>query len=163
MRAQSVAVLKAHPTLYLKSHFRGVAVVAFTPCATELLQLLRAYPPPATMPRRILNEGVLRSILRVASDHPAVSLVMALAEAFLLFLWIEAARGCLMPGPNQLAKITLIGIALYFLLISGGAQAIGRYRSPVMPALCVLAAGGLAGTKKRGRIGPDRKVPQLNS
>jgi 4-amino-4-deoxy-L-arabinose transferase-like glycosyltransferase len=38
-------------------------------------------------------------------------------------------------------------IAVYFLLLSGGAQAVGRYRMPIMPLLCILAAGTAAGRR----------------
>jgi hypothetical protein len=154
MREQSVQILRVHPALYLKSHIRGVGVVAFTPCATELLQLVRAYPPSNTMPRRILNEGLTKSLLRVIQAHPGVAIVMAILEIFLLALYVLAMRGCFVPGRERTMTLTLVCIAMYFLLISGGAQAIGRYRSPVMPEVCILAAGGLAAAKKNA--GPSR-------
>jgi hypothetical protein len=34
-------------------------------------------------------------------------------------------------------------------LISGGAQAVGRYRLPIIPELCILAGGGLAAVEKK--------------
>jgi hypothetical protein len=122
----------------------GVGVVAFTPCAAEFLQLLNAYPSSASMPHRVLNEGVAKSALRIFIAHPGVSIIMALFEAFLLALYGLAIRGYLTADRRNPAVITLVGIAIYFVLISGGAQAVGRYRAPVMPLLCVLAAGGLS-------------------
>jgi hypothetical protein len=45
--------------------------------------------------------------------------------------------------------ILVVGGGFYFLGISGGAQAVARYRLPVMPELCLLAAGVVkAGTVK---------------
>jgi hypothetical protein len=143
MRTQSTQILANHPALYLRTHIKGVAVVAFSPCATEWLQLLGAYPNPESMPRRILNEGVVRSIWRVVLAHPGVMLLMAVFEALLLILYALAMRGFLQPSFNKLAASTLLAIALYFLFISGGAQAIGRYRLPIMPILCLFAAIGL--------------------
>jgi hypothetical protein len=64
-------------------------------------------------------------------------------------LYLSAMRGCLGVDRIRPAMLTLIGIALYFLLISGGAQAVGRYRLPLMPELCILAAGGLTLSRKR--------------
>lgn len=149
MRAQSVQILRAHPGLYLRTHFAGVGVVAFTPCATELLQLLDAYPAADTMPRRILNEGVAASLMSVISLHPGVTFVMAVLEVFLLLLYFFAFVGCWSEGREKTMTSTLVCIALYFLLISGGAQAVGRYRLPVMPELCVLAAGSLASRRNQ--------------
>ena len=165
MRAQSFAILAAHPALYLKSHFAGVAVVAFTPCATELLQLLAAYPPAGVMPHRIVNEGLATSVKLILAAHPAVAITMALLFSFLLFLYIAAIGGVLSPGRNSAAMLTVAGIALYFLLISGGAQAVGRYRVPVMPELCILAAGGLTlsrKTKPRSHNSPAVEIHKVS-
>jgi Dolichyl-phosphate-mannose-protein mannosyltransferase len=149
MRAASMKILSQHPGLYLKTHVVGVGVVMFTPCGTELLQLLGAYPPGDAMPHRVLNEGVAASVRRVILAHPGVAATMALLEGFLLLLYLLALRGCLNAGHLSLAMLTLAGVAAYFLLISGGAQAVGRYRSPVMPELCILAAGGVTVYRKK--------------
>jgi 4-amino-4-deoxy-L-arabinose transferase-like glycosyltransferase len=144
MRSQAIETIASHPGLYLRTHSAGVGIVAFTPCATELLQLLGAYPAGSSMPHRIVNEGVAASVKRVILDHPQVAVAMAFLEAFLLLLYALAIRGCLRADSDRPAILMLAGIAMYFLLISGGAQAVGRYRQPVMPELCILAAGGLA-------------------
>jgi hypothetical protein len=143
MRTQSTKILAEHPALYLKSHLKGVAVVAFSPCATEWLQLLGLYPNPESMPRRILNEGIEASVKRIVLAHPGVMLAMAVFAAFLLALYLLAIRGFVRTPQNRHAAITLLGVALYFLFIAGGAQAVGRYRAPVMPILCLFAAAGL--------------------
>jgi hypothetical protein len=157
MRVQSMQILARHPALYLRTHMRGVAVVAFSPCATEWLQMLGVYPNPETMPRRILNEGVAKSIGRIAAAHPWIMLIMAVLEILLLTLYALAWRGCFRKSRNRLSTVTLLGIALYFVLIAGGAQAIGRYRLPIMPILCLFAAAGIPvarAKEMRGHQGP---------
>jgi hypothetical protein len=161
MRTQSLAILAAHPGLYLKTHFAGVAIVAFTPCATELLQLIGAYPPGDAMPHRILNEGVAASAKSVILSHPGVAITMALFEGFLLLLYAGAVRCFAGSGRISSPMLTLAGIALYFLLISGGAQAVGRYRQPVMPELCILAAGGLTLSRKKQLRGHDSPAVEI--
>jgi hypothetical protein len=83
-----------------------------------------------------------------------VAITMALLEGFLLFLYVSAIRGCLGSDSFRPALLTIAGVALYFLLISGGAQAVGRYRLPVMPELCILAAGGLTFSHKKKTAEP---------
>jgi len=98
--------------------------------------------------------------------HPGVTMTMAVLEAFLLLLYALAARGVFSYRAATVPLLTLIGIALYFLLISGGAQAVGRYRLPVMPELCILAAGGLAAfqrKEKRGHHSPADSVQSVSS
>jgi hypothetical protein len=148
MRTQSTQILTQHPALYLKSHLKGVAVVALSPCATEWLQLLGIYPNPDSMPHRILNQGIPKSIRRIALDHPGITLLMCALEAFLIVLYALAVRGLWRARQNRIAVFSLFGIALYFLLISGGAQAVGRYRLPVMPILCLFAAAGISRSQK---------------
>jgi hypothetical protein len=155
MRTQSMQILSAHRLLYLKTHFIGVGVVAFSPAATELLQLLNIYPVDDSMPHRIVNEGIAKSILRVVLHHPAIMALMGILVGMLIALYALAFCGVFLARGSALAISTIAGIALYFLLISGGAQAVGRYRLPILPELCILAAGGIASIqKRRGLNGP---------
>ena len=163
MRGQSLQILGQHRLLYLKTHFAGVGVVAFTPCATELLQLLHLYPQDEQMPQRILNQGIMSSLAQVMRTHPGVTIIMGSFELILLLLYASAIFGIFRGRAKRVPLILLIGIALYFLLISGGAQAVGRYRLPVMPEICILAAGGLSvfGAKeKRSPKDPARSLSQ---
>jgi len=161
MRTQALAVIAAHPVLYLGTHIAGVGVVAFTPCATELLQMLGAYPHGGAIPHRIVNEDITASIQRIVTMYPVAAATMALFEVYLLFLYIFAIRGCLRARDTRLAMLTLTGIILYFILISGGAQAVGRYRLPIMPALCILAAGGLMRTRKKETAEPEGPAVEI--
>jgi hypothetical protein len=164
MRTRSAEILKANAGLYLKTHFTGVGIVAFTPAASELMQLLDTYPKGDSMPQRILNEGILSSFQSVLLAHPLLICVMLLLEVFLLALYVFAVRGICNSAARPLAVLTLVSFALYFLLISGGAQAVGRYRMPIMPILCILAAGGLSSlrTKKmRGQSSPASALVTL--
>jgi 4-amino-4-deoxy-L-arabinose transferase-like glycosyltransferase len=152
MRTSSIAILSQHPALYLRTHLLGVGLVAFTPAATEFLQLINLYPSPQSMPRHLLNEGVFDSTWNALRSHPFVLVSMICFESFLAVMYLLAIWGGFLGHGSRFAILTLVGIATYFLLISGGAQAVGRYRLPIIPELCVLAAGGFADrTKKRAK------------
>jgi len=159
MHTQSLRILANHRALYLKTHVAGVAVVAFTPCATELLQLLNLYPQDEEMPHRILNEGILHSFVRVLKIHPGVTATMAFFEVTLLVLYAFALYGIIRGRGKRISLFLLIGVSLYFLLISGGAQAVGRYRLPIMPEICLLAGGGFAAYRAKKRAEPERLRP----
>lgn len=157
MRMESMAVLREHRLLYLKTHFRGMLVVAFSPGATEFLQLIGAYPDTRSMPRRVVNEGLLVSGLRLVRTHPGVAAAMVTFAMPLLFLYGAAGFGVVR---GKLPMVLLVvGVGLYFVGIAGGAQAVGRYRVPEMPELCVLAAGIVARTKGTGP--GNRKQQQI--
>jgi len=141
MRSEAARVLRAHPGTSLKVQLEGSAMVAFTPCAAELLRLLGVYP--ADGPQRVLNEGPLRSAIRLEQAHPWAAALMAALEVVLLGLYLLAARGALCGCARRDVMLLLLGVSLYFLAVSGGAQAVGRYRLPVMPIVCLFAAAGL--------------------
>lgn len=147
MRDESLAVLREHRLLYLKTHLRGMLVVTFSPGATEFLQLVGAYPDTRSMPRRVVNEGLLASGWRLVRTHPGVAAGMVIFALPLAFLYGAAGVG-FFRGRREMVLL-VAGVGLYFLAISGGAQAVARYRVPVMPELCVLA-GGLARHKSVG-------------
>lgn len=149
MRTASMAILSQHPFLYLKTHFIGAGLVAFTPAASEFLQLLNLYPAPQSMPHHILNEGIFYATSVTARIHPNVLIAMVCFEALLILLYGLGIWGCLFGRGSRFAIFALVGIAMYFMLISGGAQAVGRYRLPIVPELCVLAAGGIAEIAKK--------------
>ena len=155
MRSQSVQILAQHRLLYLKTHFTGVVVVVFTPCATELLQLLHLYPQDQQMPQRILNEGIINSLAQIMRAQPLVTIVMGSFELILLLYYASAVCGIFSGNGEKIPLSLLIGIALYFLLISGGAQAVGRYRLPVIPEVCILAAGGLSIIRSKRKAEPE--------
>jgi 4-amino-4-deoxy-L-arabinose transferase-like glycosyltransferase len=143
MRSEAARVLRAHPGVFLRIVFEGSAVVVFTPCASELLRLLAAYPEDGAMPARVVDEGPARAALRLAKAHPWPAAAMAALEAVLLCLYILAARGALYGRAHREMLWLLLGVSLYFITVSGGAQAVGRYRLPVMPIVCIFAAAGL--------------------
>jgi hypothetical protein len=95
------------------------------------------------MPQRLVNDGVQRSFKRIAREHLGIALVMMLFSASALLLYGAAFMG-LLSGRRTGAMCILAGTALYFLLISGGAQAVARYRLPAIPELCILASAGIS-------------------
>jgi hypothetical protein len=69
---------------------------------------------------------------------------MAFLELYLLTLYLLAARGIFL-GAAQFATLwLLLGVSLYFIAVSGGVQAVGRYRLPIMPIVCIFAAMSLS-------------------
>ena len=151
MNSQATQVLRSHPGVYLRTHVEGSAVVAFTPCAADLLRLLAVYPEDGETPKRVVNEGPARAALRLAKAHPGPAAAMAVLEFVLLCLYLLAVRGAIC-GPVRRDVIWLmLGVSLYFLAVSGGAQGVGRLRLPVMPIVCIFAAAGL---RRRNCPGP---------
>ena len=145
MTAQAVSILRAYPGVALGMQVEGAAVAALTPCAADLLRMLGVWP--RDWPSRVIARGPLRSALYLAHTHPAIAALMAMLEATVLLFYLLAVRGAVRTGFRGAQLWLLCGVALYFLAVSGGAQAVGRYRLPIMPIICLLAAAGVARTE----------------
>jgi hypothetical protein len=143
MYTEATHILLAHPGIFARMYLEGSAMVAFTPCAADLLRLLAAYPEDSEMPGRVVDAGPVRAALRLAGAHPWPATVMAALEAVLLCLYLLAARGLIYCRARRDLLGLLLGVSLYFLAVSGGAQAVGRYRLPIMPVVCIFAAAGI--------------------
>lgn len=160
MRGEALRILGEHRAQYLRSHLTGVGVVALSPCATEWLQIFGTYPGEQSMPKRIVNEGIVASAIRIATQHSGVFAFMLVLETALLITYVLAIVGVINSSATRTEMFLLIGIVFYLLLLSGGAQAVGRYRLPAMPELCIFAAGGIVALRK-SKAGQTEEVMSL--
>ena len=140
MAAEAARIVGGHSGIALRMYIEGAAVVAFTPSAAELLRLTGAWPQG--WPASVIDRGPVRSALWMLRAQPGVAALMAALEAVLLFFYVLVLRGAKRMGARNAQLWLLAGVALYFFAVSGGTQAVGRYRLPAMPEVCVLAGAG---------------------
>jgi hypothetical protein len=142
MRSSAAHILLAHPALFLRIHVQGMLRTAFNPGAAPLFSLLGAPLDPATFVRE-QDEGPLRAAWSVARQAPFRAAVLAAFAAVLLAFYLLALLGALSRRVPPIPLFLLLGLALYFAALSGGAIGEARFRLPIMPELCILAAAGL--------------------
>jgi 4-amino-4-deoxy-L-arabinose transferase-like glycosyltransferase len=133
LREQAMSRLAGHPFRYLKVHLRGSAATLFAPGARRLMELFVAEPRLGTAAWQLLTIGL-----------GALLLVTYLLSV--LGLAALARRGVF-------PALLLLVIAGYFALLSGGPNGTGRYRQPLMPLFCILAAAGLVRLRTRAEVG----------
>jgi Dolichyl-phosphate-mannose-protein mannosyltransferase len=142
MQVEANRVLRAHPWLFLRTHFAGSMRTAFNPGAAVLLSVLKA-PVGDIAYAQERDEGPLRAALSIAKEYPAQTILMVALEVALVALYIFAVCGVLSGGAPGACLWLLLGVWLYFFCVSGGAIAAARLRLPVMPIVCVFAAAGI--------------------
>lgn len=142
---EATRILLAHPLLAAYLQLKGTAIVALTPGTAGLFDLLGLKPHSA--PSRLTAEDPIRASLNFARINPIHALIMAVVIAYLLWLYWHAILALCSPIYSTQFKSLFILLIAYFLLLSGGAQAVGRYRLPIMPLVCILAAGTAAGRR----------------
>jgi hypothetical protein len=146
MRTETNRVLRAHPGLFLRAQLAGAVRTAFNPSASIFISVLNSSLDDETYLRE-RDQGPLRAALWAAQAHPGQTAVMAALEVILLALYLFAAKGTLRGGAPGVCLWLLLGVSLYFLGVSGVLGA-ARFRLPVMPVVCVLAAAGILRRKE---------------
>ena len=154
MGAEAGRVIGAHPGLFARLYLAGALRTALNPGAAVLVSLLDAHADEETYQRE-RERGALQGAIWAARAHPGQMALMVVLEAWLLGLYLLAAWGAMNKCASRAGRGLLIGIALYFLVVSGGAVGAARLRLPMMATICILSAtcGGASGL----RLGPRQK------
>lgn len=130
-----------HPKGAFLTTVEGLGRVLFGPGRAELLRLVRGHPD-----RRDAVDGA----------------IVAVAAVLLLCLLVLAAVGvaALARSRAWLALAATLGLAVYDVLLSAGAEGNARLRMPADPFLAVLAgAGAVALSSRAGRSAARRAFP----
>jgi 4-amino-4-deoxy-L-arabinose transferase-like glycosyltransferase len=154
MADQGAREIRGDWVRYARIHVHGMVRVLFEPGAIALIGLyrLRPYPPSSVLLHHIVaaegSENGLMHLLRANALAMALLLGfgVALVALYALALWGLAAE----KRYRDLAAVLLVASAAYFVVVGGGPVGGSRFRHPVMPLVCVLAAAGL-GRAARGR------------
>ena len=144
MRAEGMRIIAESPGLYARLHLAGMMRVLLDPGATDLLKPYRLYPREGGMLDRMVTEGVVAGLRYLFARHPLAASVFVGTGLALLIVYGLAFRGTIIGWrARDPAIAVLVGCIVYFVTVAGGPAAVGRFRHPAMPLVCVLAAMGL--------------------
>jgi hypothetical protein len=144
---EAVRVLREDTVQALELQLKGAVVVAFTPCAADFLRMVGEEPEDA--PERVVGKSLVEEMAGLLREHLGVAMAMVFFELILLGIYWFAAVSFWRGSMGKKYKVLFAGLILYFVLVSGGMQAVGRYRAPVMPFACILAAGAVVSAGNR--------------
>lgn len=145
MHSEALSVIRAHPGVYFRACLLTFAKTIFDPDVRFLDSLVNPGEP-----RHILDDltdrGPVRGAILFAKAYPWAAAEKLSFALVMLGLYLLAGRGILLGHLDRSCRWLLLGVSFYFLAISGVAGGTGtdaRYRLPVMPAVCTLAAAGI--------------------
>lgn len=142
MQAESRKILLPHLPTYFVLHARGFVILLFDTVATVILQAVQLYPERGGLMARTVDLGFVGGMMWLVRNHPIVGAVFLLLGVQLVLYYVLALFGV---RQLPLAVGCFFGfLVLYFVLISGGPIACGRYRAPIMPLVCVPAGVTIA-------------------
>jgi hypothetical protein len=153
LRTEGIQIVKNNPVLYTWLHLEGMAIVLWDPCATDMLKQMGLYPKSGRLMSIVVERGIPAALLWLAKNRPLPFVVTMILGAVVVAYYALALLGAPLVLKQTDVFITLLFIFTYFIVISGGAAAAGRYRYPVVPIVVLFAGAGL------GRLlGPDRSI-----
>jgi len=156
MHTEAVRDIRSHEGVYLRLCLTHLGMTVFEPGAAVFDFLM--FPGDSMhVAGLIREEGLARGLLLLVKTHPWVAAEKAGFAVIMLGLYLLAVRGVILAvrgvfrGSMQSACLwLLLETSLYFLAVSGAAGGQGassRYRVPIMPVVCILAAAGIRPTK----------------
>jgi hypothetical protein len=151
MHSEAVCIIRAHYWVYLRLCLTGLFKTIVEPGTESFDHLWMLYPEDPRHSTGLFSEvGLVRWGILLAKAHPWEAAEKAAFEVVLLGLYLFAARGAFRGGLHNACLWLLLGTSLYFLAVSalvlgpGGGE---RFRLPVMPVVCIVAAAGFRRTK----------------
>ena len=149
MHSEALGVIRPHLSVYLRQCFQHLLVTLFGPGTGAFRNLLH----PEEFERMSRLTAYMRPVdkeITLAKTYPWIAAEKAVFVFAMLGLYLFAARGIFRGGMHRACLWLLLGTSIYFFAVSaaaGGAGVGARYRLPVMPAVCILAAAGLRRAK----------------
>jgi hypothetical protein len=149
MHSEALGVIRPHLSVYLRQCSQHLLVALFGPGTGSFRYLL--HPEEfERMSHLIAYMGPVNAEITLARTYPWIAAEKATFAAALFGLYLFAARGIFRGGIHRACLWLLLGTSIYFFAVSaaaGGAGVGARYRLPVMPTVCILAAAGLRRAK----------------
>ena len=144
MQSEANRILRAHPRAYAQASLMSLFELIFNPGAGNFDQLLM--PRSSASVSNLRNEGAFRGAIVLIRTQPRASIEKAIFELWVLGLYLLAVRGVFRSGMRHPCLWLLLGVSLYFVIVTAAAAGPGlnaRLRLPIMPVVCIFAAAGL--------------------
>jgi 4-amino-4-deoxy-L-arabinose transferase-like glycosyltransferase len=142
MRREGWRMVASDPLTYAKEYLKALAARTFGPAAGGFIVAFHGYRDDQ-LPRNQAESGSAGGLVRHLLAHPEMLVWTALLTAYLLACFALAVPGLLADRFALTVNGWALMVVMLYLLL---AAPVGtpRYRHPVMPLLCLVAARGAA-------------------
>jgi 4-amino-4-deoxy-L-arabinose transferase-like glycosyltransferase len=145
-RKSAQRTLQRHMLVYIPIHLQGCAVVVLDPGIAEI-KIFNLLPERTGLFADSQELGAVQAAWRFTRSHLSAIFPLIFLEVLLLLYYLLAVLG-LRRLPSGVAFLFCM-MAAYFTLVSGGPFGMARYRTPIVPLVCISAAAYLAQRKSK--------------
>jgi hypothetical protein len=152
MHSEAVRVIRAHYGIFLRSCVSSIPSMVFRPGVGVFHHLLNPESAEYDGDLEMAVEGKpVNGVINWIRAHFWMVIEKTAFAAVLLGMYLLAVRGVFRGGMYNACLWLLLGTSLYFFavtVVAGGPGVYSRYRLPVMPIVCILAAAGISPAKE---------------
>ena len=153
------SIIIRHPLVFAKIWIAGMVRVWIDPGGTTCLSLLGYDRNIDELIGHALDNGMIGALGYFARERPLMFWTNLLLGFLLVGYYLCAIAGIVsMPPGAKIFMLLLLAVIAYFAILSGGANAVSRFRHPIMPLICIFAGCGVwraAGKLSRGYCAPS--------
>jgi hypothetical protein len=150
MHYEALRVIWAHYGVFLRNCLLDLFKMVIDRGSGPIYDLMNP-GDPGHISGLITNEGLVHGAIVLVRIDPWMAAEKLVFESFLMGLYLLAARGIFRGGMHNPHLWLLLGTVLFFFAVSSmgtGPITGARFRLPVMPIVCILAAAGFWRTKE---------------
>jgi len=134
MRWEGLRLIRNNLRIYAPIHLRGMVSVIVNPGGIVYGMLFKKVPTSMNPVDALPTLDTLRT------NYPVIFwLCISLAVLLLCYLVMAVIGSAMAWWRERTAAILLGTVAVYFVLVSSGAESAGRFRHPIMPIVCFFA------------------------
>lgn len=146
MKQRGIEIILENLRWYIPIHVQGMTRVMLDPGSVEYLRMLGLYPDHGGLLTKVVNDGILPTLVDLFYNRPAVFWTNLLMGVFLGIYLLGALAGLInygFNGEDGLMYVFILLLIMYFWGLSGGPNSTSRFRHPMMPFICLWLGIGL--------------------
>jgi hypothetical protein len=157
LHSEAMHVIRAHFGAYLISCPKPLFMMLFELGEGPLNLMVNPKEAPHILVSVTEGQSAGREAIALIKEYPWIAAEKAAFALVVLGLYLFAARGLFFAmrgvycgNMNNACLLLLLGTSLYFLAVTGAMGTLDggpRFRLPIMPAVCILAAAGFRRAK----------------
>jgi len=140
MKKEGLKEIRDNFKIYFIIHIKGMLRILIDPGAIYYLKLLSLYPKQAGLLGEIVDRGFFAVAISLMKKKPLVFLSNVFFGIVLIFQLLLAFFALLNKKIFSPACLFMIGIGVYFWIISAYPHSLSRLRHPIMPLICILSS-----------------------
>mgnify|MGYP005838512063 CR=1 FL=1 len=129
--------------LYPKIYFKGLFIILLDPGSADILKIINRYPKTGGAANKIMKDGIFKGIIFLAKERTFLFILSIIMGILLLIYYVTFLMGMFNKikenNNNNIIIFIFLAIIIYLIVVSSGEFAIGRYRHPIMPLICIFS------------------------